>query len=93
VSVHEFVFALELSDEARFDAMLTELAKAVFAATGCSGDALAVFRDRLREALPAAANGHGRCDVRFHADGEKLHVAIHSPGQPERRTTFKLPNP
>jgi hypothetical protein len=93
VSVPEFVFALELSDKVRFDAMLTELAKAIFAATGCSGEALATFGDTLREVLSASANGHDPCHVRFHADGGELHVAIHCPGQPERRTTFTLPNP
>ena len=92
MSVHEFVFALELSDGARFDAMLTDLAKAVINTTGCSAEALPALTALLRQAL-SDAGGHDRCDLRFHAQHGELRIAISCAGQPERRTTFTLPNP
>jgi hypothetical protein len=93
VSVHEFVFALELSDGARFDAMLTDLAKAVLSAAGCPGESLVKLTAVLHQALTDAARGHDRCDVRFQAHAGELRIGISCAGQPERRTTFTLPNP
>jgi len=93
VPVHEFVFSLELSDGARFDAMLTDLAKAVLHATGCPADGLAALTDILRRTLADAGRGRGRCDMRFQAQGGELQIGISCAGQPERRTTFTLPNP
>jgi hypothetical protein len=93
VSVHEFVFALELSDGARFDAMLTDLAKAVLNAAGCPGESLVKLTAVLHQALSDAARGHDRCDVRFQAHAGELRIGISCAGQPERRTTFTLPNP
>jgi hypothetical protein len=93
VSVHEFVFALELSDGARFDAMLTDLARAVLNAAGCSGEPLVKLTALLHQALSDAARGHDRCDVRFQAHAGELRIAISCAGQPERRTTFTLPKP
>lgn len=92
MSPHEFVFALELSDGARFDAMLTDVARAVLTAVGCAGEPLAKLTHVLHQAVSGAAGGHDRCDVRFQAQAGELRIAVSCQGQPERRTTFALPN-
>jgi hypothetical protein len=93
VPVHEFVFALELSDGARFEAMLTDLARAVLHATDCPPEAVPALTGSLRQALSDAGRGRARCNMRFHAQGGELHIGISCAGQPERRSTFTLPNP
>jgi hypothetical protein len=93
VSAHEFVFAVELSDGARFDAMLTDVARVVLNAAGCSGEPLAKLTAVLHQALSDAARTHARCDVRFQAHAGELRIGIACAGQAERRTTFTLPNP
>lgn len=94
MSAHEFVFALDLSDAARFDAMLTEVAKAVLRAVGCTGEPLARVTAALRQAVSAGADERRhRCDVRFQAHAGQLRIAVAYAGQPEWHTTVALPNP
>jgi hypothetical protein len=91
VSVHEFVFALELSDGARFDAMLADVAMAVLNAVGCSGDSLVALTALLHKAVSDGARGQHQCAIRFQAHDGQLRIAIACAGQPERQTTFALP--
>lgn len=89
---HEFVFALELSDEPYFDRMLAEVASAVLVHVGYQGAAIERLRAELRAALKTgAAAGHARCDVRFLAHSGQLHISIAYPGRDEWRATRPLP--
>ena len=89
---HEFVFALELSDEPPFDSMLSELAAAVLVYVGYHASAIDELRGVLRQALAAGpSNGQGRCDVQFRAHGGELQIAVVFAGGAEWRTTRALP--
>ena len=88
----EFLFALELSDEAPFDVMLTQVAAAVSSYAGYAGDGLAEVTALLHEELAAgAAAGHHRCDVQFRAHAGELQITVSYPGRPEWRITRALP--
>jgi len=88
----EFLFALELSDETRFGAMLNEVAAAVLGYAGYAGDRLTTVAATLRQVLgAAAAAGHSRCDVRFCAHAGELMIVVACAGHPEWRTTLSLP--
>jgi hypothetical protein len=92
VAGHEFVFALELSDEPYFDGMLADVTSAVLVHVGYHGAAIETLRAELRAALKAgAAAGHARCDIRFRAHSGHLHVSIAYPGRAEWRATRALP--
>jgi hypothetical protein len=92
VADHEFVFALELSDEPYFDDMLTDVTGAVLAFVGYRGAAGEELRRVLHGALTAgASSGHSRCDVRFRAHSGELHISVVYTGGDEWRTTRRLP--
>jgi hypothetical protein len=87
----EFLFAVELTDQTRFDAMLDQLAAAVLGYAGCPGERVADMTAALRTELTAgAANGHSRCDVQFRAHAGKLLITVSCTGRPEWRTTLAL---
>ena len=89
---HEFVFALELSDEPPFDSMLSELAAAVLVYVGYQASAIDELRGVLRQALAARpSNGQRRCEVQFRAEGGELQIAVVFAGGAEWRTTRALP--
>jgi hypothetical protein len=89
---HEFVFALELSDEPYFEGMLSDVTSAVLVHVGYHGAAIETLRAELGAALKAgAAAGHPRCDIRFRAHSGHLHVSIAYPGRAEWRATRALP--
>jgi len=86
----EFLFALELSDEAHYDAMLADVAKVVLGHVGCERDA--ALRDELRAAFASGqARGHKRCDVRFTAHAGELLVVVRYSGGAEWRITRRIP--
>jgi hypothetical protein len=92
VSDHEFLFALELSDETAFDRMLTELADAVLVFAGLSKPAIDELKAVVREALASGvAHGRRRCDVRFQAHGGELHVVVAYDGAAAWQTTRSIP--
>lgn len=89
---HEFLFALQLSDEPRFDAMLGELAAAVLGHVGYQAADIEELRGVLRGALASGlSNGQQRCDVQFRAQGGELHIVVAYAGGAEWRTTRPLP--
>jgi hypothetical protein len=92
VPAHEFLFALELSDCERFDAMMAEVAVSVFKLAGLSPvDAASTLAD-LRAALGDAERaGASRCDVRFRAHEGEFLVAVSANGH-EWHTTRRLPS-
>jgi hypothetical protein len=92
VSDQEFLFSVELSDEARFDTMLIDLAAAVLGQVGSRPADLGAVTAALRGALAAdAVRTPRRCDVRFQADGGWLHVVLSCSGRPAWRTSLAIP--
>jgi hypothetical protein len=89
---HEFLFALQLSDEPHFDAMIAELAGAVLVHVGYQAAAVDELRALLRSALASGlTNGELRCSVQFRAEGGELQIVVASPGGAEWRTSRALP--
>jgi hypothetical protein len=90
VSESDFLFALELSDEASFDRMLGEIADAVFVHLGLARpDVDALLVDVRREL--AAGAGERRCEVRFAVRGGQLEIVVSHDGSAEWRTRRALP--
>jgi hypothetical protein len=89
---HEFVFALQLSDEPHFDAMLAEVARSLLVHVGFGAAALEELRAAMRVALKSSATaGHPRCDVSFRAHSGNLQITIAYAGGAEWRTSRPLP--
>jgi hypothetical protein len=86
----EFLFALELSDEPHFDAMLRDLAGAVLAHVGYEAAAIEELRGVLRTALKERG-ANARCHVRFRAGAGELQISVAFAGAAEWRTTRPLP--
>jgi hypothetical protein len=92
VADHDFLFALELSDQAPFDRMLGQLTAAVLGHVGYAPAAVEEIAALLRVALASgAAAGNRRCDVRFRAHAGQLHILVSYHGGAEWRTTRPLP--
>ncbi len=92
MSAPDFLFALELSDERRFEDMLADLSRAVLAHVGYDAAAADELRGTIRAALArGVADGHARCDVRFSAHGGELLVVVAYAGGAEWRTRRPLP--
>ena len=92
MAAHEFIFALHLSDEPHFDAMLGEVVRTLLAHVGYGVDASeelrAVIGTALKKTAPA---GRPRCDVRFQAHSGQLQITIAYVGGGEWRTSRPLP--
>lgn len=89
---HEFLFALELSDEPPFEGMLADVTSAVLSHVGYGQPAVEELGGVLRAALAAGhVRGHTRCDVRFRARSGELHISVAYEGGAEWRTTRPLP--
>jgi len=92
VSAPDFSFALECSDEPRYDSLLAELVGAVCAHVGLTADAFGQLRGDLRKALSdAAARGSAGCDVRFLFQRGSLEIVATFAGGGEWRTACALP--
>jgi hypothetical protein len=92
VSDHEFLFALELSNEPPFDGMLTELAKAVLVHVGLARPAIDELSGAFVGALArGAAHGRRRCDVRFLSHAGSLRIAVSFDGGDQWETSRPLP--
>jgi hypothetical protein len=88
----EFLFALDMSGEPPFDAMLAELARTVLGYVGYAASAVDALSSELRTALvERAANGQRRCEVRFVAHAGQLEIVVLASGRPDWRTTWPLP--
>jgi hypothetical protein len=92
VSDHDFLFALELSDEKAFDGMMTELAQAVLGHVGLAKAAIDELARELHGALAdGTAAGRRRCDVRFLAHAGELQIFVVYDGGANWQTTRRLP--
>ena len=92
MSDHEFLFALDLSDEPKFDTMLGDLTGTVLKYVGYEPPAIDELRRAIAHALSAgASNGQRRCDVRFRAQQGQLVISVAYDGHDEWRTTRPLP--
>jgi hypothetical protein len=88
----EFIFALELSDEPHFEAMLTDLTQAVLAHVGYQAAAIEELRGVVREALASGTAGRGRrCDLRFRVRAGELEITVSCADAPEWQTCRALP--
>jgi len=92
VSDHDFLFALDVSDEPRFDRMLQDLSRVVLRYVGFdTAAAEAVARD-VHEALARGATaGREHCDVRFRAMGGTLRISVAFGGGRTWETARTLP--
>jgi len=89
-----FLFALKLSDEPRFDAMLDSLASCVLEQMGYAPAAIADTLAKLRVALEegAAAQGRRGYDVQFRAEASQLLIVLSYGGGREWRVARALPD-
>lgn len=89
---HDFLFALELPEEAPFDDLLKDVIQTVLAHVSLAPAAADELTGVVRGVLAkGAARGHHRCDVRFQARGGELEVAVAFAGTAPWRTTRPLP--
>ena len=91
MSEPEFIFSLELSDEARFDEMVKEVAAAMLAFAGCAGEHVGTLTGAVRDVL-ASARGQRQCGIRFQARDGKLRLVVSCAGHPRWETDLALPN-
>jgi hypothetical protein len=88
----DFVFALDMSGGPPFDKMLAELTRTVLGHVGYASSAIDALTRQLGAALvERAANGQGRCEVRFASRGGELQIVVAAPGRPDWRTSWPLP--
>jgi hypothetical protein len=81
VSVPEFFFSLDLSDERAFDSMMNDLTAGILRHAGYAPDAVADIAAVLSAALHQAASAGGvHCGVQFSAEGGELRMAVSSNG-------------
>lgn len=88
---HDFVFALDLSDEEHFDLLLQDVAVAVLRHVGYDAAAIEQVTGAVRTALRGTADTSRRCTVRFHAYGGHLQIGVAYTGGDSWETTRPLP--
>jgi len=92
VPEQEFLFALDMSGEPPFERMLVDLTRTVLGHVGCASPAIDALTGQLGAALAErAANGRGRCEVRFRARAGELEIVVAGAGAPDWRTTCPMP--
>jgi hypothetical protein len=92
VAAADFLFALEMSDDADSGRMLGELCTAVLGHVGYGAPAVAELTGALAAAMSRdGATGARRCDVRFMVRGGELQIVVACAGAAEWRTSRPLP--
>jgi len=91
VADHDFLFALEISDDADSGRMLGELCMAVLGHVGYGEPAVAELTTALSAALSRSGAKGRRCDVRFVAGNGELQIVVACAGAAEWRTKRPLP--
>ena len=91
---HDFVFALQIADDADSGRMLGELCTAVLGHVGYGARAVAELTREVGNALAVGGgNGTRRLDVRFVAQRGSLQIVVSRAGGAEWRTSRPLPAP
>ena len=89
---HEFLFALDIADDADSGRILGEVCTAVLGHVGYGAPAVAELTGALSVALAqGGARGARRCDVRFVAHDGHLHIVVVCAGAEAWRTIRPLP--
>ena len=89
---HDFLFALDLSDEPHFDRMLQDLSRVVLRYLGFDAGMVDAVTADVRTALAnGVADGRARCDVRFRAGGGTLQIRVVFVGGQSWETARTLP--
>lgn len=89
----QFLFALKISGEPRFGAMLDDLARCVLVQVGYAPPVIADILAKLRAALQEGAEqGQRDCDVQFRAEAGQLLIAVLYAGGREWRVARALPD-
>ena len=86
----EFIFSLELSDEAFCEGMVNDVARSVLKALGYAGDP-GDLTGAIGQVV-AAAGRHSGCVVRFQTHDGKLRIAVSCGGHPSWQTVIALPH-
>ena len=73
----DFFFALDLSDQSRFERMMSDVIASILGHAGFDKKAAADIGDELRRALAdGVKQGGHRCDVTFQAQDGQLSMSI-----------------
>lgn len=92
MSVHDFLFALDLSDEPHFDRMLQDLAALVLRSVGFDAAVIETVMQDVQAALATGADEtNTRCDVRFRAGDGTLWISVAFAGGRTWETAHALP--
>jgi hypothetical protein len=92
VAAHEFLFALEVSDDAGFGGVLADLTRSVLTSVGFGAPAIAELTATVAAQLAdGAARGQRRCDLRFLAHAGDLQIIVACDGGTPWRMTRPLP--
>ena len=88
----DFLFAVELSDDSRVDALLAELMTTVCHHVGLTADASQGLREAVRRAIGDGGRpGRPPCRVAFRAGDGELQVTVARDGTAEWRDARPLP--
>ena len=88
----DFFFALDLSDHAHFERMMTDVVASILQHAGYDQKAASDIGAELRRALAdGVKKGGRRCDVTFEARGGTLSISVAYDRGPEWRTARALP--
>jgi hypothetical protein len=88
----DFFFALDLSDQAQFERMMSDVITSVLRHAGYDVKAASEIGAELRRALAdGATRGGHHCDVTFQASGGKLSISIAYDRGAAWRATRPLP--
>jgi len=91
VPAHHFYFALEFSSQGVSADLLDDLAAHVLTHVGSSKEAVPELTASLQKAVAqGSASADRRCDVRFHAQPDKLEIVVSSNGGRIWQTSIPL---
>jgi hypothetical protein len=88
---YDFMFAVDLSSDSRYDRMISELVTSVLGYIGYDGSAIALVARDVCGAVAGAVNAGGRWELRFRAAGGELNVSIVHGGIADWQITRRLP--
>ena len=87
----EFTFTLHLSEDGRFEEMLSDLTATVLRQAGCSERSIAAVTADLRTGVATGRRRGLGCDVEFRAHGDEIAIAVSQAGRSVYRKSHRLP--